>query len=184
MARQPAPLMGLGPSQLCSDRTVPSALSAAEAHVSFTPAQSPRLIFVGVPAAIPNQTEPDSLEPRLCAADYVEVKVRLLGFDPSVPAISADGRFRRQTVLPWALPLSGLPDTPRGAAWRARPRTRSSAVARSSLEAALRSWAWTVAMAGLCGTPLVRGESSRSRAARSSATPGGRCLALPISSLQ
>jgi hypothetical protein len=62
-AAKPTPLMGFGPSQLCSGRTVPSAFSAAEAHVSFTPTQSPRLIFVGYRPPIqtyPNLSEPDS----------------------------------------------------------------------------------------------------------------------------
>jgi len=35
MACHPAPLMGLRPSQLYSGRTVPTAFSAAEAHVSL-----------------------------------------------------------------------------------------------------------------------------------------------------
>jgi hypothetical protein len=88
---------------------------------------------------IGRQTEPDSLEPRLCAADIDCDDARLLGVDPSEPAISSRRSMRRRSVLPWALPLSGLPDTPAVRSRRARPRRSPSAVARPSLEAALRS---------------------------------------------
>lgn len=113
-------------------------VSAADAHVSFAPSQSPRLIFVGASAADPNQTqtelEPDSNRTLSLDSSRPILIAKAFAFwaltRPCQPSPAA-GRLRRRSVLPWALPLSGLPDTPRGAAWRARPRTRSSAVARS-----------------------------------------------------
>jgi len=92
MARQPAPLMGFRPSQLCSGRTVPPALSAAEAHLSFTPVQSPRLIFVGVPAADPIRTRL-SLELRRYAADRVESGCAFWALTRPCQPSPAAGRF-------------------------------------------------------------------------------------------
>jgi len=105
--------MGFDPSQLCSGRTVPTRVFRGG---------GPRVVHfrrhrpvdfrrgIGRHSNLkPNRTKPDSLD-RLLRGQSDDVRVRLLGFDPSVPAVWSAGRFRRQTVLPWALPLSGLPD--------------------------------------------------------------------------
>lgn len=111
--------MGFCPSQLFSGRTVPL--------VSRFRGGCPRVVCavpiipISFRRGIGRRSEPDSNRTLSLDSSRPILIAKAFAFwaltRPCQPSPAA-GRLRRRSVLPWALPLSGLPDTPRGAAWR------------------------------------------------------------------
>lgn len=172
----PAPLMGFGSSQLLlrPDSSV-RVLRDGCPRVVDVEHHRPRLIFVGAPAARPNQTL--SGDSRHCAADGDVFSARLLGFDPSVPAVCRRS-IRRKLCCP-GLCLFRVFRTVHGCSVAGSSPPHSPAVACSASGGSpLLSLACRAGRPA--GTPLVRRDPGQPHAACSSAIPGGRCLAPPI----
>jgi len=127
VARRPTPLMGFRPSQLCSSRTVPSASPRRKPTCRWHRSSSAPINFR---RGTGRQTKPDSLADldstrpmRMCPLLAFWALTR-----PCQPF--AAGRIGANSAA-LGFATFGSSGHEMGAAWRARPRERSSAVACS-----------------------------------------------------
>lgn len=138
--------------------------SAAEAHLTFVC----RIHLDGSGRGIGRQ---NSYKCRQRPTRMLRFVFWALTVRPAIHCLSSDSRL----MLPWALPLSGL-RTPVRAAWRARPRHRPLAVARSvSGGSPLLGFS---SVLQLCRDPDGPPDQNRSRRLLFSDS-SGQCLAPP-----
>ena len=181
----PAALLGFGPSQLLSGRTVRgTVVHAAKAHLSFARSRSSSSVFLEASDAS-NLSSPTRLRPiRMC-------RVRFLGFVPSVPAIRGLS-FMPRIMLPWALPLSGVPDTywcrltgrSFGCCrWTGRTLPVALISRRRSASGGSPLLSFGTILASSAGTPMVRWTKAGLARHLLFSDSGGRCLVPPYAAL-